>query len=201
MSIRLKEESIPFVNEQRILKGFNRTDKKWCREATVSQSTLKRFWRRKEGISQSSFTSICEAIDIAEWSSHVDWEAFKYNIDSSSINQPKDILLPSSYSKADKYIISLRGVGILNTDEIAIINVIIEELENLFKRFKCCFKKIEEFVSPQSELSESKYIISGSGIGLFTNDEAYLVKDTFQTLKSFFANIFITSINPIPEVS
>jgi len=196
--MKLNKESIAFIDKQRLLKGWNKYDKEWRKKAGVSESTLKRFWRRKS-ISVVCFASICKAIEIDTWHIYVDWKDNDSKI-PSVMDELKEVFTFSPQLGTTKFTISVRGVGILDVDEIAIVSAILEELKKILQRFDYCLRRIEELIS-QSELSKYKYLVSGIGIGIFGHDESYLVREIFNNLKSFFGDIFIINMNPVLEIA
>lgn len=79
----------PLMDRLRRIKRWSKYDHKWCREANVSQSTLKRFWGVIDGgVSEATFIAICEAAGLEDIAERWDWLVEQEKIDS---NYPNDL--------------------------------------------------------------------------------------------------------------
>ena len=70
-SLVASEQGLEIVDRARRKRGWNKDAPAWFDAASVSRSTLKRFWR-PEFIRQENFIAICKAVGIDNWEEIVD---------------------------------------------------------------------------------------------------------------------------------
>lgn len=105
MGYRLKKEMEPFMNKLRRQKEWNKYDPKWCKEAGVSESTLKRFWGAIDGgVSEQTLMAICKAAGLEDVAEKWDDLAEEVNKDSTcprELKSPDDIEIVNSSTELD----------------------------------------------------------------------------------------------------
>ena len=132
MSLRASSQGLKIVERARTLKGWNKYGAVWSDQASVSQSTLKRFWRQSP-ISTETFTAICDAVGI-DWyqvaefegdipTESIDYQALLYTSVDRWNQWKKDISRPiidlentdlssADLRKADLRYVSLRAANL-----------------------------------------------------------------------------------------
>lgn len=72
MGLRASKAGLEIADQAR--RGWTRSAQEWCNRAEVGETTLKRFWRATEDISDDYFQKICKALEL-DWTAIVDWDA------------------------------------------------------------------------------------------------------------------------------
>lgn len=70
VSIRVSRQALTTIDDIRTMRGWTKADQQWLKEAQVSSSSLRRFWRG-DAITRDSFIRICKAVGV-EWQNVVD---------------------------------------------------------------------------------------------------------------------------------
>ncbi|NER99995.1 MAG: ATP-binding protein, partial [Symploca sp. SIO1B1] len=68
---RASKTGLSIVEEAQKAKGWKAQSQKWCEQAYVSLSTLRRF-RQRNSIRENYFIAICKAVGIDNWQEIVD---------------------------------------------------------------------------------------------------------------------------------
>ena len=117
-SYQLSQESLQEIEQARKRKGWNRTDMEWCEQAEVSESTLKRFLRRKR-ISADNFINICDAVGIKDWQRLAGLEEYDTNENNPTETQ----------AMQPQYALTVNGV--FAKEQKLQVETILEVLKNL----------------------------------------------------------------------
>lgn len=72
-TVKASTKGLEQVDKARRKKGWKRAEKAWADLACTSQATLKRFWAGI-AIQTAAFQAICEAVEIDDWESLVDFK-------------------------------------------------------------------------------------------------------------------------------
>ncbi|MGF1672285.1 MAG: hypothetical protein ACFCUV_01200 [Rivularia sp. (in: cyanobacteria)] len=119
-SIQASPQGLNIVERARRKKGWNKLAHIWCDRASISQATLRRFWR-SQAIRSENFFSICDAIGV-NWEEVADQSMFE-EIDSSTSTQEQLLLSDSITADSishDVLIINQQHLdGAANTDVLS----------------------------------------------------------------------------------
>ncbi|NES92189.1 MULTISPECIES: hypothetical protein [Okeania] len=176
-SIKLNEEGIKMIDTARKKKGWNKTEPKWCWDAEVSESTLKRFISGKP-ISPKNFQSLCEVVGIKEWHSLVDWE----NSDSTVPQLPEELLDTSLTENKPQSKGGIAVTGVFTFDKKLEVEMVLERLREVLMECKIVVKSPQE---PQSYYGCSVY-------GLFSLDQQLEIEVALEHLKLLLLTCTIT---------
>jgi NB-ARC domain len=142
ISLRASTRGLEIVNLARKKKGWTKTrTSSWWLEATTSQATLKRFWRRIP-ISEDNFVSICQVVGIVNWQEIAETESPNhYLIEAPDVSifygrtQEKDQLLQWITSGHCR-LLALLGMGGIGKSSLAakLVDTIGDEFEYVIWR-------------------------------------------------------------------
>ena len=209
ISVRLREQKMDYINQKRLSKGWKKFDEQWAKNAFVSMSTLKRFWRG--AISIEYFMNICRAISIDDWE-HV----------GEYVQKDKDTYRPVSFKNTEeisnvtsiptsqpelelgtnKFIITIRYVGVLNEDEIIRVNHNLEELKTFFSEPFFHFQQAKKIIS-QLATPKANYFISFNGVATLSDGKPFIVNAILNELKDYFkeASFLNVTMKPALEIN
>ncbi|NER04107.1 MAG: helix-turn-helix transcriptional regulator [Okeania sp. SIO3C4] len=177
-SIKLNKKGMIVINIARKKKGWNKTELKWCWEAEVSESTLKRFISGKS-ISPKNFQSLCEVVGIEEWHSLVDWE----NSDSTTVAQFSEEFFDASLTeKKPQSKGAIAVTGVFTSEKKLEVEMALERLRELLMKCKIVVKSPQE---PESNYGCSVY-------GLFSPDQQLEIEVALEHLKLLLLTCTIT---------
>lgn len=177
-SIKLNKEGIKMIDTARKKKGWNKTERQWCWDAEVSESTLKRFISGRS-ISPKNFQSLCEVVGIEKWHSLVDWE----NSDSTTVAQFSEELLGTSLTEKKPQ--SKGGIavtGVFTSEKKLEVEMALERLRELLMECKIVVKPAQE---PESYYGCSVY-------GLFSPDQQLEIEVALEHLRVLLLTCTIT---------
>ncbi|NEO53721.1 MAG: hypothetical protein F6K54_11900 [Okeania sp. SIO3B5] len=187
-SIKLNKKGMIVINIARKKKGWNKTELKWCWEAEVSESTLKRFMNGRP-ISPKNFQNLCEVVGIKEWHSLVDWE----NSDSTTVAQfSEELLVTSLTEKKPQSKGGIAVTGVFTSEKKLEVEMALERLRELLMECKIVVKSPQE---PESNYGCSVY-------GLFSLDQQLEIEVALEHLRVLLLTCTITLHNRnTPETS
>ena len=181
-SFRATKAGIDLADERRIKRGWSRKSQAFAQTAGVSESTLGRFWLRKDRLDKASIMGIFKAVGLENWEDYV--EAVEPSELLSQLPNPspaperiqdglpecpvffgrsKDLMLLSNWVLSEGYrVVAILGIGGLGKTAFAIklIEALLPQFEGVIWRSMHHAPPLPEFIAELLELLDAPLITS-----------------------------------------